>query len=98
LDLAGVTSYVRVLGFLPKAYHRFLHLFHSKGLDLDKLTACWVKLCLVLFKPVCAGTANALRAAIPEFFSSSLLHPKLKKIMDQYRRPDIHLDSEEIAA
>jgi len=35
-------------------------------------------------------TANALRAAIPEFFSSSLLHPKLKKILDQYRRPDIH--------
>ena len=56
LDLAGVTSYVRVLGFLPKAYHRFLHLFHSKGLDLDKLTSCWVKLCLVLFKPVCAGS------------------------------------------
>jgi hypothetical protein len=28
----------------PEAYHRFLHLFHSKGLDLDKLTACWMKL------------------------------------------------------
>jgi hypothetical protein len=42
--------------------------------------------------------ANALRAAIPGFFSSSLLDPKLKKIFYQYRRPDIHLDSEEIAA
>jgi hypothetical protein len=42
--------------------------------------------------------ANALRAAIPGFFSSSLLDPKLKKILYQYRRPDIHLDSEEIAA
>jgi len=50
------TSYVRVLGLRPEAYHRFLHLFHSKGLDLDKLTACWVKLCLTLFKPVCAGS------------------------------------------
>ena len=56
LDLAGVTSYVRVLGLRPEAYHRFLHLFHSKGLDLDKLTACWVRLCLMLFKPVCAGS------------------------------------------
>src|ERR1700726_4148050 len=56
LDLSGVTSYVRVLSFRPEAYHRFLHLFHSKGLDLDKLTACWVKLCLTLFKPVCAGS------------------------------------------
>ena len=56
LDLAGVTSYVRVLGLRPRAYHRFLHLFHSKGLDLDKLTACWVKLCLTLFTPVAAGS------------------------------------------
>src|ERR1700679_3028332 len=56
LDLAGVTSYVRVLGLRPEAYHRFLHLFHSKGLDLDKLTACWVKLCLTLFTPVRAGS------------------------------------------
>jgi hypothetical protein len=26
------------------------------------------------------------------------LDPKLKKILDQYKRSDIHLDSEEIAA
>jgi hypothetical protein len=56
LDLAGVTSYVRVLGFRPQAYHRFLHLFHSKGLDLERLTACWVRLCLVLFQPLLAGS------------------------------------------
>ena len=42
--------------------------------------------------------AHALRAAIPGFFASSLLDPKLKKILDQYRRSDIHLDSQEIAA
>ena len=50
-DNAGVTSFVRVLNFSGAAYHRFLHLFHSKGLDLDLLTACWVRLCLVLFPP-----------------------------------------------
>jgi len=55
LDLAGVTSYVRVLGLRPQAYHRFLHLFHSKGLDLDRLTGCWVRLCLQLFRPMLAG-------------------------------------------
>jgi hypothetical protein len=27
-----------------------------------------------------------------------MLDPKLKKILDQYRRSDIHLDSKEIAA
>ena len=56
LDLAGVTSYVRVLGFRPAAYHRFLHLFHSKGLDLERLTDCWVKLCLAIFRPLYAGS------------------------------------------
>ena len=42
--------------------------------------------------------ANALRSAIPRFFSSSQLDPKLKKILDQYSRPDIHSHLEEIAA
>ena len=56
MDLAGVTSFVRVLGFQGKAYHRLLHLFHSKALDLDKLTACWVRLCLTLFRPFEVGS------------------------------------------
>jgi hypothetical protein len=42
--------------------------------------------------------ANALRAAIPGFFSPSQLDPKLKKILDQYRRSEIHLDAGEMAA
>ncbi|HCE09611.1 MAG TPA: IS4 family transposase, partial [Oxalobacteraceae bacterium] len=50
-DNAGVTSFVRVLGLSGKAYHRFLHFFHSSGLDLDVLTACWLRLCLTLFRP-----------------------------------------------
>ena len=56
MDLAGVTSFVRVLGFGDKAYHRFLHLFHSKALDLDKLAACWIRQCLTLFHPFEVGT------------------------------------------
>lgn len=55
-DLAGVTSYVRVLRFDHRAYYRFLHLFHSKGLDLDKLTVLWVRLCPKLFKPFHVGS------------------------------------------
>jgi hypothetical protein len=56
MDLAGVTSFVRVLDFQSKAYHRFLHLFHSTALDVDKLTACWVRLCLTLFRPFEVGS------------------------------------------
>ena len=54
-DNAGVTSFVRVLNFRGEAYHRFLHIFHSKGIDPDMLTACWVRLCLTLFRPFQAG-------------------------------------------
>jgi hypothetical protein len=43
-------------------------------------------------------TANALRTAIPAFFSSSQIDPNLKKIINQYTRPDIPLGSEQKAA
>lgn len=55
-DSAGVTSFVRVFRFRPQAYHRFLHFFHSKGVDLDSLTALWVQLCLILFQPFLVGS------------------------------------------
>lgn len=54
-DNAGVTSFVRVLNFRAQAYQRFLHLFHSKSLDLDVLTACWARVCLALFRPFEVG-------------------------------------------
>jgi hypothetical protein len=38
-------------------------------------------------------TANTLPAAIPGFFSSSQFNSKLKEILDQYKRSDIHLDA-----
>lgn len=55
-DNLGVTSFVRVLNLRGDAYHRLLHLFHSKALDLDVLTSCWVRLCLVLFRPFEVGS------------------------------------------
>src|SRR5438093_7681286 len=55
LDLAGVTSFVRVLRFSPNAYRRLLHLFHSRALSLDRLTALWVQLVLRVFSPYTAS-------------------------------------------
>jgi hypothetical protein len=49
-DNLGVTSFVQVLHLRPQAYHRLLHLFHSKAINLDVLTACWVRLCVALFR------------------------------------------------
>jgi DDE superfamily endonuclease len=51
-DNAGVTSLVRVLNFGGQGYHRLLALFHSTSLDLEVLTACWARLCLVLCRPL----------------------------------------------
>ena len=34
-DNLGVTSFVRVLNLREGAYHRPLHLFHIKALDID---------------------------------------------------------------
>ena len=59
-DLAGITSFVRVLDLRPAAYHRLLALFHSKALDLDVLTQCRVRLALVLFQPVHGRKATGL--------------------------------------
>ena len=55
-ERAGVTSLVRLFGFGNKGYRRFLHLFHSSALDLETLTACWVRLCLALFQPFLVGS------------------------------------------
>lgn len=54
-DLAGVTSYVRTLGFKPSAYRRLLHLFHCSSVKLQRLTELWARLALELFTPFTAG-------------------------------------------
>jgi len=41
-DLLGVTSLVRALGLKEVCYERMLGLFHSTGLNLDRLTRLWV--------------------------------------------------------
>ena len=54
-DLRGVSSLVRCLGLNSLSYLSFLRFFHSKGIDLDKLTECWTRLVLMLFKAVTTG-------------------------------------------
>ena len=45
-DLLGVTSFVRSLGLIETCYDRILDFFHSKALNLEKLTRTWVALIL----------------------------------------------------
>lgn len=40
-DLLGVSSIVRALGLKPKNYDRILDFFHSKSLNIEKLTRVW---------------------------------------------------------
>ncbi len=50
-DQFGVTSFVRATFLNPDKYRRLLHLFHSRALDLNKLTQLWVRFCLRNFTP-----------------------------------------------
>ncbi|MGH7411103.1 MAG: transposase [Candidatus Methylomirabilis sp.] len=54
-ELAGVTSFVRALWLQPATYRRLLHFFHSPALDLGQLTRLWMRLALVLFRPLTLG-------------------------------------------
>ena len=45
-DLAGVTSIIRALGLRQQCYDRLLDMFHSKAIDLDRLTRIWTSLVL----------------------------------------------------
>jgi hypothetical protein len=54
-ELAGVTSFVRALGLAPAAYRKLLHLFHTSGVDLERLSAAWVGLACRLFTPLRVG-------------------------------------------
>jgi len=54
-ELAGVTSFVRVLGLPPSLYKRLLHLFHSSALKLDRLTVLWVRWCRRAFPALMVG-------------------------------------------
>jgi len=54
-DRAGVTSLVRVLGLVPGAYKRLLHLFHSSALDPDRLTGLWTAWCRTALPALMVG-------------------------------------------
>jgi hypothetical protein len=47
-DNLGVTSFLRVLNLRGEAYHRFLHLFHSKALNLGVFNFNFNALALIL--------------------------------------------------
>jgi hypothetical protein len=57
-DLAGVTSFVRILGLTPAAYRRLLHLVHSPALELDRLTERWARWCRDALPPFTVGAAR----------------------------------------
>ena len=50
-SLGGVTAFIRSVGIRPKYYQRLDAFFHSKGINLEKLTCLWVGVVLKFFKP-----------------------------------------------
>jgi len=59
-ECLGVTSLIRAIGLKEKCYYRFLHIFHTSALKLDLLTACWIQLVTILFRPLMIGQHKVL--------------------------------------
>jgi hypothetical protein len=57
-----------------------MHLFHSKEMDLEKLTACWVRLCLALFRPMLASSRMVCLADGIEASKKGKLMPVVKML------------------
>jgi hypothetical protein len=49
IDLAGVTSFVRCCWLKEKYYKSLLNNFNGSGVNLTRLTNCWMKLCFRIF-------------------------------------------------
>src|ERR1035437_4572622 len=60
------------------------HLAINHTAEVWRSFRSWLRTMNPALPPSELVAANALRAAIPGFFSSSMLDPKLKKILDQY--------------
>jgi len=82
-DLAGVTSIVRALWLQPSAYRRLLQLFHTPALDLDKLTASWIRLALRLFRPLRLGSRLVFVADGIKVPKEGRQMPAVKKLFQQ---------------
>lgn len=82
-DQAGVTSVVRALWLQPRAYRRLLHLFHTPALDLDKLTAAWIRLALRLFRPLRLGSRLVFVADGIKVPKEGRKMPAVKKLFQQ---------------
>ncbi len=54
-EVAGVSSFIRVLGLKAHCYRRLLYLCHTPALVLTELRACWTRLVLKLFTPLRVG-------------------------------------------
>jgi hypothetical protein len=77
-----VTGIVRALGLRPSCYERLLGFFHSKAVDLPKLTTLWVAVAFGLlrpFLPICNGRVLLLADGI-KVAKSGRKMPAVKKL------------------
>jgi len=79
-DAAGVTSFVRVLGLPPSTYKRLLHLFHSRALPLDRLTALWTRWCREAFPAFTVGSYRVCLADGLKVAKEGRKMPAVKKL------------------
>ena len=74
------------------------HLAINHTAEVWRSFQSWLRTMNPALPPSELVAANALRSAIPGFFASSEMDPSLRKILNIYRRNDIHCDSGQKAA
>lgn len=74
------------------------HLAINHTAEVRRSSRSWLGTMSPALPPSELVAANALRSAIPGFFASSEIDPNLRKILNIYRRNDIHCDSAQRAA
>ena len=79
-SMGGISSFIRCVGIEPKKYQRLLAFFHSRAINLDKLTELWVATVFSFFKTLFV-TLNAT----PFLFWMGSILPKKVKVCPLFR-------------
>lgn len=93
--VAAFHAYVQ-LGCIAQGLLLSLSLNHTA--EVWRQFRSWLRTMNPSMPPSELVVAHALRTCMPGFIASCAGDPELKKILEEYRRPDYDLDTEEVAA
>jgi hypothetical protein len=95
LDRAGVTSVIRSLGLQPRCYDRLLDVFHSRAVNIVKLTNTWKNIVLLCFRPF-LHTVNGRLVCIADGIKAPKTGRKMPAVKKLHQESDANTKPEYI--